>query len=143
MLTPRTLGRPIARLMVGVLLFARIAVSAYACTSGAGAAMGGAAGADAAMTMAAASMADPASGNAGHGAMDPAQPNLCAAHCRSGEQNAGAKPLPDLPATSPVSLYPLAPVTLAVRKRRAVAAAEDPPPVADPPHAILHCCFRI
>lgn len=142
-LIPRALNRFIARLLVGVLLFAQFAVAAYACPGGAGAMMAGAADAGAAMTMADASMAGPASEKAGHGAMDPVQPNLCAAHCQSGQQNAGAKAVPDLPAAAPASLYSLVPVILPVSLQRTVAATADPPPMADPPHAILHCCFRI
>lgn len=134
----RALSRFIARLMVGVLLFAQIAVAAYACSGGAAMVGAGAAGAEA--MMADASMAGMASEDAGRGAMDP---NLCAAHCQSGQQNAGAKAMPDLPTAVPVSLYPLVPVVLPVRTPRAVAAPDDPPPMADPPHAILHCCFRI
>lgn len=134
---PRALSRFVARLMVGVLLFAQFAVAAYACSGGVGAAMTGD------MMMASASMAGPASGDAGHAAMDPAQPNLCAAHCQSGQQNAGAKALPDLPAALPVGLYPRVPAILPDRTQRASAAPGDPPPMADPPHAILHCCWRI
>ncbi|MBN8507070.1 MAG: hypothetical protein J0L57_00505 [Burkholderiales bacterium] len=145
-LIPHASSRFIARLLVGVLLFAQFAVAAYACGGAAGSAMSGAAGAGAGagaeMMMAGTALAEPASENAGHGAMDPAQPNLCAAHCQSSQQNAGAKPLPDLPAAVPVSLYPLAPV-MSGRSQRADAATDDPPSMADPPHAVLHCCLRI
>lgn len=75
--------------------------------------------------------------------MDPAQPNLCAAHCQSGQQNAGAKSVPDLPTAMPVSLYPQASLSLPAELLRASAATRDSPPSADPPHTILHCCLRI
>lgn len=140
---PRALSRLIARLMVGVLLFAQFAVAAYACSGGMGTTMNVAEATVADATMAGAPMAGMDSKDAGHGAMDPAQPNLCAAHCQSGQQNAGAKPVPDLPAAMPASLYPLVPVTLPVRTQCPVGAVDDPPPMAGPPHAILHCCFRI
>jgi hypothetical protein len=76
------------------------------------------------------------------GPMDPSFANLCAEHCRQGQQSDHAATL-TVPAALLTALYitPLAPAPVAVLRpaadatRRLVAAA--------PPHTILHCCFRI
>lgn len=134
---PRATCRFIARLMMGVLLFAQLAFAAHACGGMASTALGGA---DAPTS--GATMAGMAAELSGQDASDAMQPNLCAAHCQSGQQNAGAKALPDLPATLPARPSALAPEAVPNRIRLA-AAVQSVPPSADPPHAILHCCLRI
>ena len=142
-LIPRTVSRFIARLLVGVMVFAQMTVAAYACTGAQGTVMPGAGTSGTDVTMVRAAMIDLADGARGHAAMDPAQPNLCAAHCQSGQQNADGKPAPSVPAALPTSLYPRALADLSADSQRASTAPDDPPPKADPPHAILHCCLRI
>lgn len=146
---PRTVSRFIARLLVGVMMFAQMTVAAYACTGAQAAVMpgvgpsgiSGISGAD--VTMVRAAMTGLAAGAHDHAAIDPAQPNLCAAHCQSGQQNADGRLVASVPAAIPTSLYPRASEMLLAGILRVSAAPHDPPPDADPPHAILHCCFRI
>jgi hypothetical protein len=132
----RTLRRSVARLLVGMLVYAQLAVAAYACV---GAATGLAG-------------AGTAEGNfvAGHGGaaqtmqLDPDQPALCVAHCRNAQQTAGVEP-PTIPPTVLVAGYfTLEPVvSRAATHGGPVAKAASLPPIADPPQRILHCCLRI
>jgi hypothetical protein len=137
------MGRLIARLLVGVMLFAQMAVAAYACTGAPGSSLADVPRSAAYSGAASAAMSEASDGHADHGVMDPAQPNLCAAHCQSGQQNAAGKPAPEVALAVPMSLYPLVPVVLAAATLRASTVRGGPPPMADPPHAILHCCYRI
>jgi hypothetical protein len=137
---PRFLNRFIARLLLGVMMFAQMTVAAYACTGPQSASMRSS-GTD--VTLVGAPMATLADGGLGHAAMDPTQPNLCAVHCQSGQQNADGKPAPSVSPAILVSLYPGALAFLPADIQRASAAPDGPSTRADPPHAILHCCFRI
>ena len=135
-MSSRNLRCFVARLLVGVLLFAQLAVAAYACT---------------------AAMPDPAlagsvdsSAMVGHGAaappthIDPDQPALCLAHCRSGQQTAGVEPLPIPPLALVAGYFTLESIGLGAEMRgRHVDSAGGVPPIADPPQRILHCCLRI
>ena len=135
---PTRLLRTVCRALIGVVLLAQLAVSAYACP-GLPAAPG--------MTMASGAGAA-APGNAmpdceGMTAtMDPAFAALCAAHCQHGQQSDHAAtlavPVPLLTALyqTPRALEP----GVAPRPAAAVTSALA---AAFPPHAILHCCFRI
>ena len=143
MLIPRNLNRFIARLLVGVLVFAQMTVAAYACAGAQHTVVPGAGASGTEETMLRAAMTALCDGDIGHAAMDPAQPNLCRAHCQSGQQNADGKPAPSLSAAIPTSLYPRALSVLPADIQRASTAPHDPPRKSDPPHAILHCCFRI
>ncbi|MEO7243738.1 MAG: hypothetical protein ABIX12_01110 [Rubrivivax sp.] len=143
MLIPRNLNRFIARLLVGLMVFAQMTVAAHACARAQDTVVPGAGASGTEVTMVRGALTAPADGDIGHAAMDPAQPNLCGAHCQSGQQNADGKPAPSLSAAIPTSLYPRALTVLAADDRRASMAPDDPPRKADPPHAILHCCFRI
>jgi hypothetical protein len=76
------------------------------------------------------------------GAMDPASANLCAEHCRFGQQS-DQTPTLEVPATllrelytTPLQAAPAAPSWPTAAGSNALAAVS-------PPHAILHCCFRI
>lgn len=125
------------------MVFAQMTVAAYACTGVQSVSMSGAMGSGTDLTRVDAAMTGPGDGVSGHAAMDPALPNLCAAHCQGGQQNADGKPAPSVPAAMPMSLYPSVLAPLSADIRRASTAPDDPPPKADPPHAVLHCCFRI
>ena len=74
--------------------------------------------------------------------LDEAAPNLCAEHCNYGEQSDQPR-TPAAPAVTLISLYvvPLVP-ELAAPVWRGIAASGLLTARA-PPHAILHCCFRI
>lgn len=67
---------------------------------------------------------------------------LCAAHCQQGQQSDQAQ-VPAVPAVVLARSYTLpAPVEAGVPTQRFTALHSAIAP-ADPPHAILHCSFRI
>ena len=143
MLRSRTLRRWIARLLLGTLLFAQFAVAAYACPLMAPAsqqqyATPSAVGEAGAL---AATFADGKVFDAGP--LDAAQPGLCMAHCQFGQQNADANSTPGVPAAMWYSAYPLKAenfIEVSRLDRPADIGFAEP---TDPPHAILHCCYRI
>lgn len=74
--------------------------------------------------------------------MDPTSPNLCAEHCRYGQQSDQVPSL-NVPVALLVALY-ARPLVLEVAAPPSVAAVRTTAPVAaSPPHAILHCVYRI
>lgn len=141
--------RVVCRVLVGVVLFAQLAVSAYACP-------GLTAAGGMAMQMSSTAVADPQANDAAMaaagqtamncedmaGAMDTSFANLCAEHCHQGQQNDHTATL-TVPAAVLTALYlaPLAPEPLAAP--RPAADAISALVAASPPHTILHCCFRI
>ncbi len=139
--------RTVCRMLIGVVLFAQLAVSAYACPGLSSAAsmkmqMAAAAAPDGGSTEAA--TADRQVPNCGDmaGPMDPEFANLCAEHCHYGQQSDQASTL-TVPAVLLNALYvtPLAPEPVAAP--RPAANATSALVAASPPHTILHCCFRI
>lgn len=144
MLTPRTTSRFIARLLVGVLLFAQLAVAAYACPV---VLNGSANGPDHAAVMGMGGVTAMQSGGMETklGGMDPVLPNLCVGHCQFGQQNADGTSSPTVPVPVALltSLYTLPSLEQSAGLARPIATASGPPSLADPPHAILHCCFRL
>jgi hypothetical protein len=141
--------RTICRALVGAVLFAQLAVSAYACpgrsaTATMQAQMSAAAssGVESIGAAMAGSVQPPMSCEDMAGPMDPDFANLCAEHCHHGQQSNQSATL-TAPAALLNALYiaPLAPEPLfAPRPAAAVANALV---AASPPLAILHCCFRI
>jgi hypothetical protein len=132
----RSFLRMICRMLIGVVLFAQLAVSAYACP---GLSAAGAQSVDtgtAAMAQAGMDCDDMA------GSMDPSSATLCAEHCRQGHQSDQAATL-TLPAVLLTALYTLslAPEPPALSPRQA-AEGISALAAASPPHAILHCCLR-
>lgn len=143
--------RSICRALIGIVLFAQIAISAYACP-----ALSAVGTMSMTMAMAAAESPPPASSEPSGvaadlqaidcadmaGTMDDASPNLCSEHCRYGHQSDQAASL-TVPAALLNALYvtPLAPEPIVAP--RATAAQTGARAAASPPHAILHCCFRI
>lgn len=135
-----------ARGLIGVLLLAQFAVSAYACPLRLSAT---AVDMQASMSNSAQSAAvDPASaapasrmsGCAGMaGTMDPSSPNLCAEHCKYGQQSDQASTL-----TVPVAVFTAlyATALVPVPAPRAAATTASALVAASPPRAILHCVFR-
>lgn len=73
--------------------------------------------------------------------LDPAEPNLCAEHCRFGQQIDVSKPSVPAPVLAALYLTPPVPDT-AVRPCPAPATLSALVAAA-PPHAILHCVYRI
>lgn len=147
--------RAVCRALVGVVLFAQLAVSAYACPGMASAVamkmpMSATAPADvdahatpaAAPALQAMNCEDMAGPMGPMGPMDPTFANLCAEHCHQGQQSDQTATLA-VPAVLLTALYttPLAAEHCAAP--RPAAAATCAGAAASPPLAILHCCFRI
>ena len=142
MLIHRTGTRFIARLLIGVLATAQIAWAAYACPVIPAYSMGvqgngAVAGASALTDM----RVDVLPTESGH--TDLAGANLCVTHCRFGEQNADSSPAPTPMVALLVGYFALPLMAQVAGHAAPLAMANRPPPLVDPPHAILHCCLRI
>ena len=75
------------------------------------------------------------------GAMDPEAANLCAEHCKYGQQSDHVSTL-TVPAVVLNALY-TTPVVPPASLPCSAAARAGAPVAASPPHAILHCVFLI
>lgn len=140
--------RAVARSLVGVLLMAQMAIAAYACP-----ALSSSVAANMQRPPTNASpdergdanvdmpMAQTSNCNDMAGAMDASSPNLCAEHCKYGQQCDKARAL-NAPAVVLTALYvtPLMPETAPPPRPAASMSALV---AASPPHAILHCVYRI
>ncbi|TAM04469.1 MAG: hypothetical protein EPN67_08035 [Pusillimonas sp.] len=152
MMLTQACRRSICRLLIGVLVSTQLAIAAYACSGTPRMALleqGQPANTAAAMTdhggvglIASDSGAAANQGGMGpgYGGLDPALPNLCAAHHQFGQQSADHPPAPAVPAALLTSLYTLAPLG---ERSGYVGFPTGPMAAADPPHAVLHCCLRI
>lgn len=137
----RSFLRRVARALIGVVLLAQLAVSAYACPAlASGAAMDMStmsmpeAGSSAPDATVCAGMARP---------IDADFANLCAAHCQLGQQSDHAATL-TVPAALLTALYTLTPQAAEpATAPRPAAAMTSALAAAFPPLAILHCCFRL
>jgi len=73
-------------------------------------------------------------------------PNFfCGTHCKFGKQNADSTSAP-MPIEALLAGYFTLPAIAQIAGQAAPLAMANrppPPPFADPPHAILHCCLRI
>jgi hypothetical protein len=124
-----------SRSLIASLLFLQLATAAYACamhsTPPADASM---AGMPCAEAMAGGDMAT----------MDPDQPGLCHEHCKGGSHTIEPAATVALTAPAMVVLFvitaPAAPAGEASGWQPGQVERDSAPP---PPHAILHCCFRI
>lgn len=139
--------RIVARLLIGVVFAAQWAVAAYACPALAtggmpAAAVVGAAQSEAGAVPPGGAMAQSADCVDMAGALDPASPNLCMAHCQQGEQSDQAASLV-VPTALLTVRYALRPLNETAAVPHAVVRAPDVRVAAFPPHAILHCVFRI
>jgi hypothetical protein len=135
--TMRPVLRRIARLMAMVLVFAQLAVSAYACPQLQPLASALESPASAPMVM-----SQDGSDCDQRMALDPAAPTLCAEHCKVGQQSERAW-IVSVPPALLSALYPLAPPPAASPLPRPAAAPADALVAASPPHAVLHCVYRI
>ena len=157
----RSFVRGLARLLAGVLFLAQLTVAAYACPGlssaiAASARMGQMQPmtqllAAAAPQVEASSDPDAAAMAAQMpncsdmaGAMDPDSANLCAEHCKYGQHSDHAPTL-TVPAVILNALYttPVVPLALLPGCAAALTGAMGAPMAVSPPHAILHCVFRI
>ena len=145
----RSLLRGVCRALIGVVLLAQMAVSAYACSGLATGSMMSmptvsplSTGDDASKDIATTAMEQAIDCAGMAGPIDPDFTNLCAEHCRHGQQSDQAATL-TVPAVSLTALYttPLAPEPFVAP--RPAANATSALVAASPPLAILHCCFRI
>jgi len=147
----KALLKAISRVLVGVVLFAQFTVASYACP-----------GLEGMMAMASAAATTTISALASSGAsagehasmprdcdqMGAGPTHLCAEHCHQGQQSADTASLPAVGVDVPTLLYPLPfepqhalDALGSGRSRPALDASLAAAP--EPPHAILHCVFRI
>ena len=133
--------RGICRSLIGVVLFAQLAITAYACPALAAAGASDQAASSAAMTGADGQAIDCEGMTS---TADGSLPNLCAAHCQYGQQSDQASTL-SVPGACLTALYAtsLAPEPVAARQPAAVFLNGALAAASPPPHAILHCCLRI
>lgn len=146
----RTFKRWVCRALIGLLVFMQLAVAAYACPSLSPSSshfqQEQIAGENGVQSMAGMAIADSENGIVDCDQMadglDKNAPNLCAEHCRYGQQSDQTSTL-TVPAALLMALYfaPLVPNLTA--ELRPAAATPSALIAASPPHAILHCCFRI
>ncbi len=137
--------RGLARGLIGVLLFAQLAVAAYACPGLAAKAPDAAmasVGATMDATMDATMHAQMPGCDGMVGAMDPESANLCAEHCKQGQQSDQASTL-TVPVAMLTALYTTTPSLPGNASPRPTAATLSALVAASPPHAVLHCVYRI
>jgi hypothetical protein len=132
MLPSRRLRRWTAGCVALVILFAQVAVAAYACPI-----TRAAVASEARMPCGA-----PMPGTA---AFDQAQPGLCQQHCQFGSAQLGADPghSPAPPAMAPMPWPVLRLAATTARDSAWLQHARDRARVPLPPHCLLHCCLLI
>ena len=121
--------------LVGVL-FAQLAVAAYACP--------GQWGAQADAIVSATAMAEEHQAMPDCAEIDMEQPALCQAHARAGDQSLDKPQAPNVPPAVAILLVPAMQDPYVAH--RPLAADTDTAfltRVSDPPLSIRHCCFRI
>lgn len=146
----RSIKRWVARTLIGVMVFAQLAIAAHACPAVAEAVESGSVSFSATGTASEDAPAPALDNSAGRAAMDcddmPAPmdadaPNLCAQHCQYGQQSDQAYTV-TVPAALLTSLYIVAPRPTAAKTRPSADVPVDLFAATSPPHAILHCCLR-
>lgn len=147
----RALRRIASRALIGVMLFAQLAVAAYACAGLESAAkpawpMSSVAAQDDRVAPGEAMTDMAADGRLAGcdqmpGLLDPAAPNLCAEHCRYGQQS-DQTATPTVPVVVLSSLYTVPAVPEVPPPPRPSAASDSSRAAAATPLAILHCRFR-
>lgn len=129
----RRFARALAGALMGVMLFAQFTVAAYACP-----------GLDATQVVGAEAAGAPALGcDDMAGAMDPAAPNLCAEHCKVGQQSDQAAATLSVPTAVLAVLYATPVVLLKPPPPQPMAAPISALVAAAPPRTIAHCVYRI
>lgn len=119
----------VARIVIASLLFAQGAVAAFPC--------------DPVMGEARVAAAAQAPSLAPDEACDMAASwaNVCAEHCRYGDQSdQSAKAA--VPEAVLVALYPIAPAVNDAARLPQSALSRDVPAAPEPPKIVLHCCLR-
>ena len=142
----RRLLRMVGRALIGTLLFAQMAIAAYACpglfagSSGEPQTMSSTMPADD-LAMRSDQQATTCADMDMTGAADPSSANLCAEHCRYGQQSDHAPTL-TVPVVLLTTLFITPYATDVATPPRPAAAVSTALASVDPPHAILHCCIR-
>lgn len=120
--------------LIASLLFLQLASAAYACAMPAAGAGGS-------------SMADmPCAEAMARGDMsmlDPEQPGLCLEHCKGGSPTIEPGTVAGIALPALVALFVVAPIEATDRAGARQAQWRRRASAPPPPHAILHCCFRI
>ena len=137
----RTIRHIFARAMIAALLFEQMMVAAYACP---------AISSQPSLAQAARPAVAAVSDTAQQAAEMPADcggmtfdsPNLCAAHCQAGDQNVDGAQTPAAPACMLSSFY-VVQITSPSSGLDRHSTSREFVYAIPPPHAILHCCFRI
>ena len=131
------LRKSIARLLIGVVLFAQFAVAGYVCP--------GVQDRGSMTTGRAAKATLSAAMPPGCEQMDAGAANLCAAHCQQGQQSVDTTAAPIVELGIPTFRYslPIAPAHSLGSGRSSPALDARLEAAPEPPHAILHCVFRI
>ena len=129
--------RTLCRALIGVVLLAQLVVSAYACPH-----LSSGAGMNTANDAAAATRQPMPDCEGMTAAMDPTFAALCGEHCHHGQQSDHAATLA-VPAPVLTALYETPPAPEPGVAPRPAVASTSALAAAFPPHAILHCCFRI
>jgi hypothetical protein len=128
---PRKYRQFVARLLLAALLFAQGAISVYACPGST----------DSVAPPPAAAEAMP--GCDEMTGLDPIVPNLCLAHCQSGDQTFDhSSQHIAAPALLPALVVSLLDPATSQASSRA-SSSQQLAAARPPPHSILHCCFRI
>ncbi|CAN5897163.1 hypothetical protein BH11PSE8_BH11PSE8_12600 [soil metagenome] len=135
----RRVLRLICRALIGVVLFAQLAVSAYACPALLSAASSGPDPVGAAI---AAAVQPSIHCEDMAGPTDPEFANLCASHCHRDQQSDHAARL-TIPAVLLTALYVSAPAPELLIAPRSAGDPTSALAAGSPPLAILHCRFRI
>ena len=136
----RAIRKSISLVLMGVLLFAQLAVASYSCPR-----LGGMDPASMTVSMTVSMPESMSVGMApGCDQLDPEAANLCAEHCHQGQQSADTAASPAVSAAIPTLLYliPTEPQHVPGSCRSAPAVDDSVGAAPEPPHAILHCVFR-
>jgi hypothetical protein len=139
------LRRIVCRVLVVAFVFAQLATAAHACVN-AVSEVATAVGLDAGSPLVfspglAAGMGQ--CGMAGCESPGVASSVVCDAHCQSEQSRVDMPQTVTVPATLVSSSYPLPTVHQALAAQSWTTGFAHQAGSADPPHAILHCCFRL
>ena len=137
-LVKRSWVRAVARGLVGVVVMAQLAIAAYACPALSAAEVANMRATQADMPMPGGTNCDDMTS----GSIDPSAPNLCAEHCKYGQQSDQAQTI-TVPIAVLTRLYVTPLVPDVAPPPRPAAATLTALVAASPPHAILHCVYRI
>ena len=138
----RGLQRRVARWLVVVMLLAQLAVASYACPALSAALRAGEPPSAAALQPVAQALAAAMPDcSEMAGAADPGSANLCAEHCKYGQQSDQVPSLP-FPVALLMVLYTTPPAP-APTLPGAAAAAQRARLAPPPGHAVLHCVYRL